>query len=373
MTSDFDDTIPNIFVVQEKKKEKKHKKEKKDKEKREGKEKRDKERSEGKHKEKRDKKDKYKDKKDKHKEKKKEKEKEKEKDRGKEKEKGNISEVSKVVDIPDAKSAEKLGAQEGTDNNNYLDDQNCAAKFHGQNGERTFQSNLIVRETEESKYVQELGRRIRNEEKVTANQPERLSGAEKRRDDERDRFAVRNLGNSAEGKGKSKDRQVDIWTVEGQGFREEARFTGNSTIQSFAGAAKTKVSGIPAMLEKKDEKRMEGKEKTKEKDEKRGGKHNDRDKKGHGKEKDKEKERKKEEKVKEKSELDMSEDITRNNLTGATDKGFFSLSVEHNNNAKAELNLKKRKDIGINGVLHGEFFLDSAIFRQARPNLINLS
>lgn len=351
-------------LKEERQKEKKHKKDKKNKEKREGKEKRDKERSEGKHKEKRDKKDKHKDKKDKHREKKEK------KDRGKEKEKSSLSEASKVLRVAEGNRGEKLVLKEGKDNTNCLDENTCAVQFHGQNGEEPVQCNFIARGTEESKYVQELGKRIRDQEKVTSNQLERLPGAEKRRDDESERFGVSNHRNSGEEKGKSTNKEFDIRKVDGQGYREEARISGHSMAQNLVGTAKTEVSEIPAMVEKNGKRRMEEKEQTKDKREKRGDNHKDKgtEKKDQGKEKDRGKERKKEEKVKNKSEQKKSElgkliDANRSNLTDATHKAASSPS-EPSNKAKAEGNLKKRKDLEING-FHDDEIRPSKLQRPA--------
>lgn len=263
------------------------------------------------------------------------------------------------VSVAEGNFGEKLVLKEGKNYTNCVDENTCAVRFYGQNGEEPVQCKFIARGAEESKYVQDLGRRIRDQEKVTSNQLERLPGAEKRRDDERERFGVSNPRNSGEEKGKSKNKEFDIRKMDGQGYREEARFSGHSMAQNIVGAAKTKAFEMSAMVEKNDETRMERKEQTKDKREKRGDNHKDKDtgKKDHGKDKERSKERKKEEKAKNKSELDKLIDANRANLTSAaTHMAASSPSSEPSNKAKAEENLKKRKDLEING-FHGEFFL----------------
>lgn len=117
------------FKPQEKHKEKKHKKDKKDKEKKEGKEKKDKETSKDKHKERKEKKEKHKDRKD--------------KDR--DKEKSRTSEDKKAAGVlPRNGDTEKLVTT-------------------------TFQNNG----NGESKFIQDLARRIRHEEEATESQSPR--------------------------------------------------------------------------------------------------------------------------------------------------------------------------------------------------------
>ncbi|XP_073003611.1 uncharacterized protein [Typha latifolia] len=112
------------LLEKEKHKEKKHKKEKRDKERKEGKQKRDKDRSKDKHKEKKDRKEKRRDKK---------------KDKDKDKDKSRTSEERN---------------RKQTENHHE---------------ERFGESNWIAKESKDFKFMEELGRRIR-EEKGAANQ-----------------------------------------------------------------------------------------------------------------------------------------------------------------------------------------------------------
>ncbi|KAL3507275.1 hypothetical protein ACH5RR_032657 [Cinchona calisaya] len=331
-------------LKKEKQREKKQKKEKKEEEKREGKEKKDKDRSDGKHRDKKDRKEKHKDRKDKHKEKKKE--------RSKDKDKSSTSETSKVSGLPEAKGVEKLKTEDG--NSYSAEEKNHTAQSYGQNGDRTVQRNLLARKTEESKFVQALDGRTRIEEKIAGNElVEKFSVLDRKRDDESHRFAARNPGNLAEEKGKSRDKQSDKKMDGGQGT-----FSGNSMVHNLAGTNKGKVEGILKVVEKNDGRRVGEKEKTKERDDKQGDKYKDKDKdkKSHGKDKDREKEKKKE-KVKEKSkhkkiDREKPEDISRSGLFGIIDNKSASLSSEIHINANVEGNLKKRKEVDINGFLH---------------------
>ncbi|CAH9050093.1 unnamed protein product [Cuscuta epithymum] len=141
-----------LLPKEEKGKEKRHKKEKKDKDKGEGKEKRDKDRKEGKHKEKKDKKDKQKDKKEKSRDKKRDRE-----NKSKNKDKKSVREESSAVGHPGAFST----AEEPDKNVINLDEKKNSV-LHGQKAiEGRFGLNG---EAEELKFVQELARRIKDEE-----------------------------------------------------------------------------------------------------------------------------------------------------------------------------------------------------------------
>lgn len=232
--------------------------------------------------------------------------------------------MSKVVRLDECNSGEKLVLNEGKDSTNCLVENTFAVRFHGQNGEEPARCSFIARGSEESKYVQDLGKRIRDKEKVTSIQLERLPGTEKRRDDERERFGVDYPRNSGEEGGKSTNKEFDTRKLDAQGHKEETRFSGQSMAQDLVGAAK-QVSEISAMVEKNGKRRMEEKEQTKDKRQKSGDNHKDKDsdKKDQGKDQDWGKERKKEEKVKniskeKKSELDKLVDANRSNLIGAT-------------------------------------------------------
>lgn len=333
-------------LKEEKQREKKQKKEKKEKEKREGKEKKDKERSDGKHRDKKDKKAKNKERKDKHREKKKE--------RGKGKDKSSTSETSRVTGISEAKGVEKFNGGDGKIDSYSADEKNHPSQSHGHSGGRGVQSNLVASRTEESELVPQLDKRIRAEQRSIGDElAEKFSGLDRKRDDEAHRFAARNPGNLAEEKGKSSDKQFDNKKMEGQGS-----FSENSIVYSLSKTNEGKVEGIPKVVEKNDERRLGVKEKTKERgNDKRGDKHKDkdRDKKSHGKDKDREKERKKEKENNKtgykKNDQDKTED-GRSHIVGVIDSRSSSLSSDLHKNANVEGNLKKRKDVAVNGFLH---------------------
>ncbi|KAJ4968365.1 hypothetical protein NE237_015066 [Protea cynaroides] len=304
------------ILPKEKQKEKKHKKEK-DKEK---KEKKDKERSKDKHKEKKDRKEKHKDKKD--------------KDRDK-------------------------------DKNKTSDEKKNEGRYEGYNGEKIDQNSQRAEEIKDSKFVQELGRRIRDAEKGTGVQMlENLTGTDQRKAEGMarlvenvvdKRFEVKeknkvcadqkraeagmasvvekDVSNRVEGKEKSKagfdqrraegmarvvenavnwaeggkernkEKKNDDRKADVQRIRDEERNAGNAKFQNFTRLDQQRVEGMGKPLEKDAEKRLEGKEKKKNKEGSDKHKERDREKKRKGKDKDrsKEKEKKEKEKAKEKS------------------------------------------------------------------------
>ncbi|KAI3470029.1 hypothetical protein Pfo_026692 [Paulownia fortunei] len=336
------------LLKEAKRKEKKHKKEKKDKESKKDKEKKEKDGSDEKHRDKKDRKGKHKDKKEKHRDKKKDKE-----DRGKDKEKSSISEESTVAGKLEEKSEGKLHPKgHSKDRSNFLNEGKCSTLLQAQNGGKPSESSLPSQGNEESKFVQELDRRIRDEKDRGSQLPERVAVVDKRDQEMAARAAIRNSsGVLAEEKGDNKNKIVDR-KKDPQGLRNE--FSGNTMVQNFTLMAKSKVEGIPRPVDEQNGRRLEDKEKHKETSGvKRGDMQKDRDKESHGKEKDKEKEMKKDDKVKlktdnKKSEQDKLKDDGRND-TGNKSTDLFK---DANSNAVNEGNIRKRKDVGTNGFLH---------------------
>ncbi|XVE84693.1 hypothetical protein DITRI_Ditri17bG0033800 [Diplodiscus trichospermus] len=346
------------LLKQEKQKEKKHKKEKKDKEKRENKEK-ERDRNDGKHKDK-------KDKKEKHKEKKKEKDKEKEKDRsnnsvekkfpghpeGQNGEKS--SDEKKLPGKSEGPRGEKFVQKEGRDKNqsSLAGEKKLAGQFSGYNGEKIGQKSHLDEDIRDSKFVQELGRRVRDEGASVGNQlVDKFMGTNRKRDE----GMVRPVAKMAITLDKrSDDRKLDV-----QGTKEETRSARNAG----SAADKARVEGIPIQVENNTERWGEGKEKTKEKgsDDKIRDKRKDKDreKKSHSKDKDRDKEE--EEKSKAKGE---HRNFGEDNLKGSNKDdpvGSINLKTTHafkegNMGAVAEENLRKRKDLEKNGFLHGKFY-----------------
>ncbi|XWS22339.1 hypothetical protein CRYUN_Cryun29cG0025300 [Craigia yunnanensis] len=351
-----------ILDFQEKKKEKKHKKEKKDKEKGENKEKKEKDRSDGKHKDKKDKK--------------------KEKDRDKEKDSGNNSEEKKFPGHPEGQNGEKTldekklpGKSEGRsgekfvqkekgrdkDRTNFSGEKKLAGQFSGSNGEKISQKSHLAEDFRDSKFVQELGRRVRDEGAGAGNHlVDKFMGNDWKRDEGMVRLVAKTANTLVEEKEKNKrsdDRKLDV-----QGTREETRSAGNAMVQNLAGAAKARVEGIPRQVENNTERQGEGKEKNKEKEsddkirDKRKDK--DREKKSHGKDKDRDKEKKREEKAKAKGE---HRNLEQDNLKGSNKDDPLGTTInlktshaskEGNKGAVAEKNLLKRKDLEKNGFFH---------------------
>ncbi|KAL2469470.1 Uncharacterized protein Adt_37606 [Abeliophyllum distichum] len=336
------------ILKEEKRKEKKHKKEKKDKERKEGKEKREKDRSDDKHRVKKDRKGKHKDK---------------EKDRGKEKEKSSISEEATVSGKLEVNNGEKL--PKGGHNKDWSIFGNEAKRltqFQGQNGGRSIQNILHTQGIEESKFVLELDRRIRDDEKASGSQLlERVSGTEKRDQDATVCIAVRDSsGVLAEDKGKNKDKRVDNRKMGVQGFSNEF---GNTMVQNLAGMAKSKVEGTPRPAEEQNDRRIPSKEKSKAKgDNNRDDKQKDRDrdKKSHKTDKEKEREKKKEKTkgksvTKESSMQDRSKDVDRNEVGSVSSYKNTRLLEGINGTIVSEGNSRERKNLDSDGILHSKF------------------
>uniref|UniRef100_A0A3Q7JE96 Uncharacterized protein n=1 Tax=Solanum lycopersicum TaxID=4081 RepID=A0A3Q7JE96_SOLLC len=230
------------LLKEEKRKEKKHKKEK-DKDKKDGKEKRDKDRSDGKHREKKDKKDKHRDKKEKHKDK---------KDKDKDKERSDLSEEAKVAVPPGASSGQKLPS--GDYKNESINSQE--AKFHdqshGQLAEKLFKSSLPVVETEESKYVQDLARRLRDDQNGAVSQLAKRFPVESKRDAKSNSMYIKDSGNLAREKEKNKERNDFSNKMDGQQLRVEPRIGANAKLPSFSEMEKRNFHGLLPPLEEND-------------------------------------------------------------------------------------------------------------------------
>ncbi|CAN4107170.1 unnamed protein product [Withania somnifera] len=252
----------------------------------------DKDRSDGKHREKKEKKDKHRDKKEKHKDKK--------KDKDKDKDKSSISEEARVAVPPGAASSgEKLherderkdrhissekGRDEHKDRHINSEKAKLPNQFHGQHGEKPVKTSLSPVEAEDSKFVQELGRRIKDEEKGAQSQLAERSPVEWKRDEKSDRVGIkvfRNLAVMEENKEKGSDNhKMDVQT-----FRGEHRIGVNAIPPSRSTVAKSSFEGIPQPFKENVGKKSEEKQKPKEK----------RDGKRREKNKDKEREKQKSE------------------------------------------------------------------------------
>lgn len=307
------------FNIQEKHKEKKQKKDKKDKEKREGKEKKDKESSKEKHREKKDRKEKHKD-----------------KGRDRDKEKNRTSDEKRVEGQPENSNVEKLGP-----------------------------NSLHNNETKDSKYVQDLARRIKDEDRATKSQTvQKVTVTEHRRAELPGRVVENKIGNRFEEKEKVNNKKENVRKVNGQtNHHVEARVFENTTFQNFSSMDQRRVEGTAKLMEKKDVgKQMEGKEKKKHKESNsKADKHKDRDreKKSKSKDKDRDKEKKKEEKAKEIGEvskvLPKVKEGSKDYLDVFNIKPPELLKTSSKSSA-VEGNLGKRKEIDRNGFLHGESF-----------------
>ncbi|KDP45290.1 hypothetical protein JCGZ_15155 [Jatropha curcas] len=315
------------LLKKEKNKEKKNKKYKKEKEKKEGKEKRDKDRSKEKHREKKDRKEKHKD-----------------KDKDRNKEKNQASDEKKVEAQPGFYNGEKISS-------NSL-----------QNNERR-DSNSI--------HIQELARRIRDEDRASGSQMvQKVAATDQRRGEVRGMVVERSIGNQTEEKNKVKNRNEDQRKINGQRNHIEPRGLGTAFGQDISGMDRESVERIVKLVDKKDaEKQMDGKEKSKHKDsDSKSDKHKgkDRDKKRKSKDRDRDKEEKKEEKVKEIIETSKQKTKLKENVTKVIEankdpldfrniKSSETLKLNNTSPAAAspaaEGNLGKRKELERNGYL----------------------
>ncbi|XP_058093361.1 uncharacterized protein LOC131239602 [Magnolia sinica] len=194
------------LLTKEKKKEKKHKKEKKDREKKEGKEKKDKDRSKDKHREKKDRKEKHKDKK---------------KDKDREKDKNKTSDEKRNEGKPEGHNEAKLGT-------------NCQR----------------AEELEDSKFTEELGRRIRDEATGTGKMVESISGTDQRRMEGIGRALEKDIEKRAEAKEKNKVKGGDDRRRDGhKEERDGRRGAGNQIFQNIPGTDR-RIEGMGRPTEK---------------------------------------------------------------------------------------------------------------------------
>ncbi|KAJ6860346.1 DNA ligase 1-like isoform X1 [Populus alba x Populus x berolinensis] len=355
-------------------------KEKKDKERREDKEKREKDRSDGKQRNKKDRKEKHREKK--------------EKDRDKDKDKSSASDEkrlagqTKLHNGGDKTSDERKfpgqskhvvgdkaldgrrlqeksegnggetctqkGKERDVDKYSISGEKKFSGQFSSYNGQKLIQNNSnLSHYPKDSKFVQQLGKRARDEDQ---NQFfEKFPGTDAKKDKGMVRLVAKTSCSWVEGKEKNKtddDRKLD-----GQGIKDEARFTGSA--QSLSATFQARIDGMLRPLEKDIEKKMEGKDKTKQKEtnDKNEDQCKDKEKKGKEKDKVRDKEKKKEEKEKEKTERkkkepDKLKESNMSDIVGNHTVKASHLSKESSNSAVDEVNIKKRKDSDTNGFLH---------------------
>ncbi|KAK9159904.1 hypothetical protein Syun_006245 [Stephania yunnanensis] len=324
-----------VFMVEglilEKHKEKKHKKDRKDKkDKKEGKEKKDKERS----------KDKKRDKKER-----KEKRREKKKEKSREKDKPNVcNEIKK-----EAPSNE--------------------AKLHGYNGGEANEKMQNVEGVKDSKFVEELCKRIGNEGSGTRiYMAEDIASSNNCRAEGMAGIVDKDIDNRGQGK-EIKVRKRDDGKMDNKRNRDEERGMANAIVPNFSVLDQRRVS-MAKEVGKEVEKKMEGKEKNKElgRDNKEGNglKEKDREKKskGHdgsrekGKKTDKANSDKRNDTIRGGKDLVTTPSvkplyITKGDLVTSENSKLLNASMGVDKNHITSENLKKRKEYEANGFLHG--------------------
>lgn len=405
-------------MFQARRKEKKHKKEK-DKER-----KKEKEKGKDESDERQDKKDrkKHKDKKEKHKDKKKDKE-----DRSKDKEKRSISDESTVSGVkledkhgdkphPEGHSNNRshivdagkpstlFERQNGTgpsqislplkgidepklvpafpkhgdklhpeghmkDRRHVVDAGKHSALLQGRNGTGPSKGVLPSKGNDESKFVQELGRRISDD---GARGSKLLDRATPVQEWDRRMGAKAAAGNSSlvlgKEKGNNRDKGVDVKSLDVEVPTNVSR--GNAMVpQHLPPVDGGEVGRILRPLDDQSNGTPGVKEKLKETDEgKRGDKRKERDKKSHGKEKHKDKEKKRSKSEKDKNVIKVKTERQKSERAkldaagvsaggGAVGNESTGAVKEVKSSGFNEGNLRKRKDMHTNGFIHGEFFL----------------
>ncbi|EEF31295.1 DNA binding protein, putative [Ricinus communis] len=302
------------LLKKEKHKEKKHKKDKKDKEKREGKEKRDKDRSKEKHREKKDRKETH-------------------KDKDRDREKNGTSDEKKVEGQSGYHNGEKFGSNS--------------------------QQNSVVRD---SACVEELARRIKDEDRASGSQMvQKVDATDQKRSEVRGSISIQ-----SQEKEKIKNKNEDQRKINGQKNHFDTRVLEKAFGQTSFGMDQERVEGIVRLVEKKDtEKQMEGKEKNKQKEnDGKGDKHKvkDREKIRKSKDKNREKEEKKENsKEKEITKPSKEQPKLKDNVSKLKEGSKDSLDFRNiksperlklsNVSLAAEGNLGKRKELERNGFL----------------------
>ncbi|XP_068332729.1 uncharacterized protein [Pyrus communis] len=357
------------LLKKEKHREKKHKKEKKDKEKRQSKEK-----SDGKHREKKDKK-----------EKKRDKWKDKEKDRDLVKDKISTSDEKRVPGKNEGHGEERYIQKEYKGN---CIDKRITGKIGGYPAEKLGQYHHLAEQNQNSVSV-ELGTRSKHEARASGNHlVENITELDGNKDDGMVRLLTKGTDILAKVKEKNKDRRVDDRRRDGQGVRGAAQVSGNTMVQNLLGVVEPKV-GLSRPLAINVDRKIVGKEKTKEKEggDKLKDKHREKKKQGIDKDKDKEKknevkakekieskngepykEKKNEEKAKQKNETKNAEPdkLRKRDKEDHIDSHSVitsQLPEDSNETAGADGNLKKRKDIQTNGVVHANDIRPSKLSR----------
>jgi len=247
------------------------------------------------------------------------------------------------------------GKEIDVDKNNVPNDKKFAGQLSGYNGQKLIQNSTLFHQPKESKFVHELGKRARAEDR---NQFfEKLPGTDAKRDEGMVRLVVKASGNWVEEK--EKNKREDDTRLDGHGIRDEARFTGS--VQSLSGTFLARIDGMLRPLEKDIEKKMEEKYQTKQKetDDKHKDRRKDKEKKGKEKDKVRVKVKKKKEKAKEKSEHKKKDSVKLKESNMSDVVGNHTVKTSHllkesTDSAVDEVNIKERKDSDMNGFLHGE-------------------
>ncbi|CAA0840412.1 Unknown protein [Striga hermonthica] len=323
------------LLTEAKCKEKKHKKEKKDKERKKERE-NEREGSSAKHRDKKDRKKKSKEKKEKHKEK---------KDRGKDKDKSSISEESTVARNEGIIAENLYPVEYSKESKNFGNEGKCPARLQDQNDGKPSQSSLPSLGNEESKFVQELDRRVRDEKSRGSQLPEKLAFMA-----EKDRPMLNNAsGVLIEKKDGNKNKR------DPGNFKNEV--SGNMMVQKLMPIGKSKGEGIPRPMNAENGWRLEDKEKYKETaGRKPGDKPNDTGKEIHVKDKNNETKKYDEANIrnenKKGSRQGKLEDEGRDYLGGCDGHKSTGVLNGYNINTVNEENIKKRKDMATNGFLH---------------------
>lgn len=263
------------------------------------------------------------------------------------------------------------------DRNATLAEKTNSGRSAGHNGMLVSENNRQSFETKSFKYAHELGRKSMDEDRRTSNQlPDKNFAAERKKDGGLVKSAAQSGGVLQETKERTMEKPALDGRMDGRGVIGDARSSGNSLV-SNTGVAQNRVAGTIRQPEKAEQK-VDGKEKVrrKEGDDRKRDKRKEKDKeKPVLKDKDRENEKKKEEILKAKGEEGIQVTKLKNgsenhmlkpggkdgnlkDLPVVHSDGFHNITKDSNHQtATVNNNIKKRKDLGLNGIYDGELFL----------------
>ncbi|KAE8712274.1 Detected protein of confused Function [Hibiscus syriacus] len=178
-----------------------------------------------------------------------------------------ISDEKKLPGKSEGHSAEKFIQKEKVrdkDRSSSSGEKKLSGHISGYNGEKIGQNCHLAEDFRDSKFVQELAGRVRDEGAGARSElVDKFTGSDRKKDEGMVSFVAKTANKLAEEKEKTKKSDDRKFNVQGMG--EETRAGGNDMVSNLSAADKARVEGIPNQVENNAERHGEGKEKTKEK------------------------------------------------------------------------------------------------------------